>query len=130
MQGSHGGEVLLFVCRVVVVFDFCISELVEVALYCFDKWLSFWWLTFVLSSLQRRSSEHRVFITFAECLPGRPEECFLEVFGYLKPTKKHSFGCLGILLLLCFQSFLLVPRKPTSFSWSCPRTHNPRNEEC
>ena len=24
--------------------------------------------------------------------PGPPKECFLEVFCYIKPTKKHSFG--------------------------------------
>ena len=26
-----------------------------------------------------------------------PKECYLEGFCYLKPTKKHSFGCLGML---------------------------------
>ena len=33
-------------------------------------------------------------------VPGHPKECFLEVFGYLKPTKKHSFGCLGTYYLM------------------------------
>ena len=29
--------------------------------------------------------------------PGHPKvPCFSEVFCYIKPTKKHSFGCLGI----------------------------------
>ena len=28
-------------------------------------------------------------------LPGPPKVCFLEVFCYIKPTKKHSFGGLG-----------------------------------
>ena len=33
----------------------------------------------------------------AESLPGHPKvPCFLEVFCYIKPPKKHSFGCLGM----------------------------------
>ena len=36
-------------------------------------------------------------------IPGHPKvPCFLEVFCYIKPTKKHSFGCLGILQLCSF----------------------------
>ena len=27
-------------------------------------------------------------------IPGHPKDCFLEVFCYIKPTKKHSVGCL------------------------------------
>ena len=26
---------------------------------------------------------------------GHPKVCFMKVFRYIKPTKKHSFGCLG-----------------------------------
>ena len=29
-------------------------------------------------------------------LPGPPKVCFLEVFSYIKPTKKHTFGGPGI----------------------------------
>ena len=28
-------------------------------------------------------------------LPGHPKVCFRKVFRYIKPTKKHSFGCPG-----------------------------------
>ena len=33
-------------------------------------------------------------------LPGHSKECFLEFFCYIKPTKKHSFGCLGMFVCL------------------------------
>ena len=29
-------------------------------------------------------------------IPGPPKVCFMKVFRYIKPTKKHSLGCLGI----------------------------------
>ena len=34
--------------------------------------------------------------------PGPPKECFLEVSCYIKPSKKHSFGCLGTVYLLMY----------------------------
>ena len=39
-------------------------------------------------------------------IPGHPKECFLEVFGYLKPTKKHSFGCLGLFKKKIFSKYV------------------------
>ena len=42
-------------------------------------------------------------------IPGHPKvPCFLEVFGFLKPTKKHSFGCPGRVGSFFF-CFLLNP---------------------
>ena len=49
-------------------------------------------------------------LSFCGFLPGPPKVCFLEVFRYLKPTKKHSFGGPGRLLhfvLLAFSASML-----------------------
>ena len=50
-----------------------------------------------------------VLLFFFDSLNTRtPKGMFLEVFCDIKPTKKHSFGCLGVFL------FLFLPKKNTS----------------
>ena len=43
-----------------------------------------------------------------DVLPGPPKVCFLEVFCYIKPTKKHSFGGLGMCFFLVVSFFSFV----------------------
>ena len=48
------------------------------------------------------------FLCFFGQLPG-PKVCFMKVFRYIKPTKKHSFGALGIMgFLVVFLRFFHV----------------------
>ena len=57
-------------------------------------------------SVSKKMTEGKAVKPLLGLLPGHPKvPCFLEVFGYLKATKKHSFGCLGrsyISLILSF----------------------------
>ena len=39
----------------------------------------------------------------SKSIPGHPKVCFMKVFRYIKPTKKHSFGCLGMLFFVAWR---------------------------
>ena len=61
---------------------------------------TFLWLPWVLLRFHVWSSwkKHLLWsILKTSFIPGHPKvPCFLEVFCYIKPSKKHSFGCLGM----------------------------------
>ena len=70
-------------------------------------WFCFPILFFVLVPFRNVWSVSRVLIAsrtrtfFIFLLPGSPKGCFMNVFRYLNPSKRHSFGGAGIGCAIC-----------------------------